>query len=90
MARAPYERVSKAYELYKEGLKLVEIASQLNLPDALFERWKNAEKFLFFSKYLQEETITGNNQEIEDTGMDFLVVQKIYGDLMKIKRLKYC
>lgn len=45
MARAPDERVSKAYELYKQGMKLVEIASQLNLPDGTVRRWKSTYKW---------------------------------------------
>lgn len=45
MARAPDERVNEAYELYKQGLKLVEIASQLNLPDGTVRRWKSTYKW---------------------------------------------
>ena len=41
MARAPDERVKKAYELYKSGKKLVEIASQLSVPDGTVRRWKS-------------------------------------------------
>ena len=41
MPRAPDERVSKAKELYKTGMKLVEIASQLNLPPGTVRRWKS-------------------------------------------------
>ena len=33
MPRKPDERIIQAKELYLKGLKLVEIASQLNLPD---------------------------------------------------------
>lgn len=45
MARAPDKRVSKAYELYKQGMKLVEIASQLNIPDGTVRRWKSTYKW---------------------------------------------
>lgn len=45
MARAPDARVHKAYELYKQGMKLVEIASQLNLPDGTVRRWKSTYKW---------------------------------------------
>lgn len=45
MARAPDERVNKAYELYKQGMKLVEIASQLNIPDGTVRRWKSTYKW---------------------------------------------
>lgn len=41
MARAPDERVIKAYELYQQGLKLIEIASQLNIPEGTVRSWKN-------------------------------------------------
>lgn len=45
MARAPDERYDKAYELFKQGLKLVEIASQLNLPEGTVRRWKSTHKW---------------------------------------------
>jgi uncharacterized protein YjcR len=45
MARAPDERYSKAYELYKSGMKLVEIANQLNLPEGTVRRWKSTHKW---------------------------------------------
>lgn len=45
MARAPDERYSKAYELYKKGKKLVEIANQLNLPEGTVRRWKSTHKW---------------------------------------------
>jgi len=41
LARAPDERVKQAYELYKSGMKLVEIASQLSVPDGTVRRWKS-------------------------------------------------
>ena len=40
MARAPNEKVSKAYELYKEGYKLVDISKELNIPSSTVRRWK--------------------------------------------------
>ncbi|MGN6710708.1 phage terminase small subunit [Anaerocolumna jejuensis] len=45
MARAPDERYDKAYELFQNGLKLVEIASQLNLPEGTVRRWKSTHKW---------------------------------------------
>lgn len=45
MPRAPDERYNQAYELYKQGLKLVEIASQLNIPDGTIRRWKSTHKW---------------------------------------------
>lgn len=35
----------KAEEMYKQGMKLVEIASQLNLPEGTVRRWKHAYKW---------------------------------------------
>ncbi len=35
----------KAYELYKNGMKLVDIASQLKLPDGTIRRWKSTYKW---------------------------------------------
>ena len=35
----------KAYEMYKSGMKLVDIASQLGLPDGTIRRWKNTYKW---------------------------------------------
>ena len=42
MARAPDPRIEQAKELYKKGMKLVEIASQLNLPEGTVRRWKHS------------------------------------------------
>lgn len=41
MARAPDKRVEQAHKLYKQGLKLVEIANQLNIPNGTVRRWKS-------------------------------------------------
>ncbi len=35
----------KAYEMYKNGMKLVDIASQLDLPDGTIRRWKSTYKW---------------------------------------------
>ena len=45
MARAPDERVEKAFELYKQGLKLIEIARQLGVPEGTVRCWKNRYKW---------------------------------------------
>jgi len=45
MARAPDSRVKEAYELYKSGVKLVEIASQLTVPAGTVRRWKSIYKW---------------------------------------------
>ena len=41
MAREPNEKAKKAKELYDGGMKLVEIASQLNVPAGTVRRWKS-------------------------------------------------
>ena len=45
MARAPDKRIEQAKEMYLQGRKLVEIASQLNLPDGTVRRWKCTHKW---------------------------------------------
>lgn len=41
MARSPNQKAEKARELYKDGMKLVEIASQLDVPAGTVRRWKS-------------------------------------------------
>lgn len=41
MARSPNEKAEKAQKLYKDGMKLVEIASQLDVPPGTVRRWKS-------------------------------------------------
>lgn len=41
MARSPNENAEKARKLYESGMKLVEIASQLNVPAGTVRRWKS-------------------------------------------------
>lgn len=43
--RKPDERITQAKELYFKGVKLVEIASQLNLPEGTVRRWKSTHKW---------------------------------------------
>ena len=45
MARAPDKRIERAKEMYLQGQKLVEIASQLNLPEGTVRRWKCTHKW---------------------------------------------
>ena len=45
MARAPDPLIEKAKVMYLEGVKLVEIASQLNLPEGTVRRWKCTHKW---------------------------------------------
>lgn len=41
MARAPDQRVEQARTLYAKGLKLIDIASQLGVPEGTVRSWKN-------------------------------------------------
>lgn len=45
MARTPDERIVQAKQMYLTGMKLVEIASQLNLPEGTVRRWKCTHKW---------------------------------------------
>lgn len=45
MARAPDARIEQAKAMYLSGQKLVEIASQLNLPEGTVRRWKCTHKW---------------------------------------------
>ena len=45
LPRKPDERVSQAKEMYLNGMKLVQIASQLNLPEGTVRRWKSTYKW---------------------------------------------
>ena len=45
MARAPNEKIKEAYTLFKQGLKLVDIASKLELPAGTIRRWKSTYKW---------------------------------------------
>lgn len=45
MPRKPDERIDQAKEMFLKGLKLVEIASQLNLPEGTIRSWKNRYKW---------------------------------------------
>ena len=43
--RAPDERTEKAKALYLQGTKLIDIASQLNIPEGTVRRWKCTHKW---------------------------------------------
>lgn len=45
MARAPDARVKEAKELFDQGMKLIEIASALDLPEGTVRSWKNRYKW---------------------------------------------
>lgn len=45
MPRKPDERIDQAKEMFLKGMKLVEIANQLNLPEGTIRRWKCTHKW---------------------------------------------
>lgn len=45
MPRAPDEKYNKAYDMFLRGYKLVEIASQLSIPEGTVRRWKCTHKW---------------------------------------------
>lgn len=45
MARKPDKRIEKAKEMFQKGIKLVEIANQLDLPEGTVRRWKSTHKW---------------------------------------------
>ena len=45
MARAPDPRIGEAKALYLKGMKLVEVANQLDLPEGTVRRWKCTHKW---------------------------------------------
>lgn len=69
MARAPDERIDQAKAMYLEGKKLVEIASQLNLPEGTVRRWKSTYKWgsersdKTSERSDRKKTVHGNKEE---------------------------
>lgn len=45
MPRKPNKKAAEAHELYKSGMKLVEIADKLDVPDGTVRRWKSTYKW---------------------------------------------
>ena len=45
MPRKPDKRIDEAKQMFLQGMKLVEIASQLNLPEGTVRRWKSTHKW---------------------------------------------
>ena len=45
MARAPDPRIEQAKAMYLQGMKLVEIANRLSLPEGTVRRWKCTHKW---------------------------------------------
>jgi len=45
LARAPNEKALEAEQLYKQGLKLIDIAGKLDVPEGTIRSWKNRYKW---------------------------------------------
>lgn len=45
MPRKPDERIEQAEEMFRKGMKLIEIANQLGLPEGTVRRWKCTHKW---------------------------------------------
>ena len=45
MAKAPDKRIKDAEAMYRKGVKLVDIANRLNIPDGTVRRWKSTYKW---------------------------------------------
>lgn len=58
MPRRPDKRIDEAKQLFLQGMKLVEIASQLNLPEGTVRRWKSTHKW-------ESERSVKNNERSE-------------------------
>nr|DAZ44744.1 MAG TPA: Terminase small subunit [Caudoviricetes sp.] len=68
MARAPDPRIEQAKAMYLQGAKLVEIASQLKLPEGTVRRWKSTHKW--------DSERSDKNSERSDRKKDTSKVQK--------------
>lgn len=58
MPRRPDKRIDEAKQLFLQGMKLVEIANQLNLPEGTVRRWKSTYKW-------ESERSVKNNERSE-------------------------
>ena len=58
MPRRPDKRIDEAKQMFLKGMKLVEIASQLNLPEGTVRRWKSTHKW-------ESERSVKNNERSE-------------------------
>lgn len=61
MARAPNKKVDEAYELYKKGYKLVDIAKELNTAESTIRVWKNRYKW-----GVENETFQKNKRNVSN------------------------
>lgn len=79
LARSPNEKVEEAHKLYKCGMKLVEIASQLNCSAATIRTWKN--RYKWDSK--ESETFQNKNETKRNVSKRKNVKEKAVADEVK-------
>ena len=79
MARSPNENAEKARKLYESGMKLVEIASQLNCSAATIRTWKN--RYKWDSK--ESETCQHKNETKRNVSKRKNVKEKAVADEVK-------
>ncbi|MDY5099777.1 terminase small subunit [Clostridium sp.] len=81
MARAPNEKVKKAYELFKEGYKLVDISKELDIPSGTVRRWKKTYNWdNERSDKNSERSLKQNNKKIEDKESIAEEVKEVLGN----------
>lgn len=79
LARSPNENAEKARKLYESGMKLVEIASQLNCSAATIRTWKN--RYKWDSK--ESETFQNKNETKRNVSKRKNVKEKAVADEVK-------
>lgn len=79
LARSPNENAEKARKLYESGMKLVEIASQLNCSAATIRTWKN--RYKWDSK--ESETFQNKNETERNVSKRKNVKEKAVADEVK-------
>lgn len=99
MARSPNEKAEKARELYKGGMKLVEIASQLECSAATIRTWKNRYKWdadeseTFQKKNETKRNVSKSNaskKQSEETAVADEVRQVIQNTNLTDKQQLFC
>lgn len=79
MARSPNEKAEKARELYKGGMKLVEIASQLDCSAATIRTWKNRYKWdADENETFQKKSETKRNVSEKKDGISWVEIEHEY------------
>lgn len=99
MARSPNEKAEKARKLYKKGMKLVEIASQLECSAATIRTWKNRYKWdadeseTFQKKNETKRNVSKSNaskKQSEETAVADEVRQVIQNTNLTDKQQLFC